>query len=130
MEKIFGEVEETQIITHKVLIPPNVSGKVTWVAEEGDYNIVEAVVKVESESGIKEVAMSHEWPVRVPRPVREFKDANTLLVTGQRVLDVFFPIAKGGYSCHTWKFWHRKDNDTTSNCKVLRCRHHSIHWLW
>ncbi|EGY80805.1 V-type ATP synthase subunit A [Peptoniphilus indolicus] len=94
--EIFGEVEETQIITHKVLIPPNVSGKVTWVAKEGDYNIVEAVVKVESESGIKEVAMSHEWPVRVPRPVREFKDANTLLVTGQRVLDVFFPIAKGG----------------------------------
>ncbi len=94
---VLGTVEETEIITHRVLLPPNISGEVTWVAEAGEYNVVDPVCKVKDESGEEhEVAMSHRWPVRIPRPVTEFLDADQLLVTGQRVLDVFFPIAKGG----------------------------------
>lgn len=94
---VIGTVEETEIITHRIILPPNVSGEVVWIAEEGEYNIVETVCKVKDEAGEEhDVAMSHPWPVRIPRPVSEFLDADQLLVTGQRVLDVFFPIAKGG----------------------------------
>lgn len=94
---IVGTVEETEIITHRILLPPNVSGEVVWIADAGDYNVVEPICKVKDDAGEEhEVAMSHPWPVRIPRPVAEFLDADQLLVTGQRVLDVFFPIAKGG----------------------------------
>ena len=94
---VLGTVDETEIITHRILLPPNISGEVTWVAEAGEYKVVDPVCKVKDESGEEhEVAMSHRWPVRIPRPVTEFLDADQLLVTGQRVLDVFFPIAKGG----------------------------------
>ena len=94
---VVGTVEETEIITHRILLPPNVSGEVVWIADGGDYNVVEPICKIKDEAGEEhEVAMSHPWPVRIPRPVDEFLDADQLLVTGQRVLDVFFPIAKGG----------------------------------
>ncbi|MDY3118101.1 MAG: V-type ATP synthase subunit A [Peptoniphilus sp.] len=94
---ILGTVEETAIITHRILLPPDVSGEVVWIAEAGDYNVVEAICKVKDALGQEhDVAMSQRWPVRIPRPVEEFLDVDQLLVTGQRVLDVFFPIAKGG----------------------------------
>ena len=94
---VVGTVEETEIITHRIILPPNVSGEVVWIAEAGEYTIVEPVCKIKDDAGEEhEVAMSHPWPVRIPRPVDEFLDADQLLVTGQRVLDVFFPIAKGG----------------------------------
>lgn len=94
---VVGTVPETSIIEHRVLIPPAISGKIVWIAEAGDYDVTEVVAKVEDESGEEHaIAMSQEWPVRVPRPVEEFLDADQLLATGQRVLDVFFPIAKGG----------------------------------
>ena len=94
---VVGTVEETEIITHRILLPPNFSGEVVWIADGGDYNVVEPICKIKDEAGEEhEVAMSHPWPVRIPRPVDEFLDADQLLVTGQRVLDVFFPIAKGG----------------------------------
>ncbi|MCD1147790.1 V-type ATP synthase subunit A [Peptoniphilus sp. KCTC 25270] len=94
---IFGEVEETQIITHRILTPPKVKGEIVWIAEPGKYNVVETVLKLKDEEGeIHELAMSHEWPVRIPRPVKEYTDPDTLLATGTRVFDVFFPIAKGG----------------------------------
>lgn len=94
---IFGEVQETQIIRHRVLVPPKKQGEIIWIAEEGDYNIVECVLKLKDSRGVvHELAMSHKWPVRIPRPVDLYKDAETLLVTGTRVLDTFFPIAKGG----------------------------------
>ncbi|MDD7363437.1 MAG: V-type ATP synthase subunit A [Peptoniphilus sp.] len=94
---VVGSVPETSIIEHRVLTPPDVSGEVTWVAEDGEYDITEPVLKVKDEEGEEhEISMSQRWPVRIPRPVDEFLDANELLATGQRVLDVFFPIAKGG----------------------------------
>ncbi len=94
--EILGTVKETEIITHRILVPPNVSGDLVELVEEGDYNIVETIGKVRSENGIVDLSLSHYWPVRTPRPVREYRQVSELLKTGQRVLDVFFPIAKGG----------------------------------
>lgn len=95
--QIFAEVPETDIITHKVMIPPEVSGEVVEILEDGKYNIETVLLKVKDEFGkINEVKMYQNWPVRIPRPVKERLPIDKLLVTGQRVFDVFFPIAKGG----------------------------------
>ena len=95
--QIFAEVPETDIITHKVMIPPEVSGEVVEILDNGKYNIETVLLKVKDEYGkINEVKMYQNWPVRIPRPVKERLPIDKLLVTGQRVFDVFFPIAKGG----------------------------------
>ena len=95
--QIFAEVPETDIITHKVMIPPEVSGEVVEILDNGKYNIETVLLKVRDEYGkINEVKMYQNWPVRIPRPVKERLPIDKLLVTGQRVFDVFFPIAKGG----------------------------------
>lgn len=94
---IFGTVKETEIITHRLLIPLDVKGKITSIVPEGKYNIEEELLEVEDEDGkLHKVKMYQEWPVRVPRPVKNRLPIDRLLVTGQRVFDVFFPIAKGG----------------------------------
>ncbi|MDY3902900.1 V-type ATP synthase subunit A, partial [Peptoniphilus sp.] len=95
--QIFAEVPETDIITHKVMIPPGINGEVVEILENGKYNIETVLLKVKDELGkINEVKMYQNWPVRIPRPVKERLPIDKLLVTGQRVFDVFFPIAKGG----------------------------------
>ena len=95
--QIFAEVPETDIITHKVMIPPEVNGEVVEILENGKYNIETVLLKVKDEYGkINEIKMYQNWPVRIPRPVKERLPIEKLLVTGQRVFDVFFPIAKGG----------------------------------
>lgn len=94
---IFGTVKETEIITHRLLIPIDVKGKITSIVPEGKYNIETELLEVEDEDGIVHgVKMYQEWPVRIPRPVKNRLPIDRLLVTGQRVFDVFFPIAKGG----------------------------------
>ncbi len=95
--QIFGTVEETPLITNRLLIPVGVEGKVTWRIVPGEYNINEVLLKVKDLKGEEhEVKMHQEWPVRTQRPVAERLQIDKLLITGQRVLDVFFPIAKGG----------------------------------
>ncbi len=89
---IIGTVQETKIIEHRIMVPPDVSGKVEWIAEEGDYTIEEPVAKI----GGKEVKMYQRWPVRKQRPFKSKMDPVELLITGQRVIDTFFPITKGG----------------------------------
>ncbi|WP_276906377.1 V-type ATP synthase subunit A [Peptoniphilus duerdenii] len=94
---IFGTVKETEIITHRILIPIDVKGKITSIVPEGKYNIETELLEVEDEDGVVHgVKMYQEWPVRIPRPVKNRLPIDRLLVTGQRVFDVFFPIAKGG----------------------------------
>ncbi len=94
---IFGTVKETEIITHRLLIPIDVKGKITSIVPEGKYNIETELLEVEDEDGkLHKVKMYQEWPVRVPRPVKNRLPIDRLLVTGQRVFDVFFSIAKGG----------------------------------
>jgi len=94
---IFGIVQETSLITHRLLVPVGKEGKVVKVKENGRYNIEEELITIEDSQGIKHsLKMYQEWPVRIPRPVKEKLPINKLLATGQRVLDIFFPIAKGG----------------------------------
>jgi len=95
--EIFGTVQETPLITHKLLVPIGIHGKITKVEKDGRYNINHELVEVEDELGNKHILkMYQEWPVRVSRPAKSRLPMDKILVTGQRVLDIFFPIAKGG----------------------------------
>ncbi|SHJ64943.1 V-type ATP synthase subunit A [Paramaledivibacter caminithermalis] len=94
---VFGEVQETSLIIHRLLVPPGVRGRVKWIIDQGKYNIEEILVILEDESGNEHnLKMYQEWAVRTPRPVNERLPIDIPLITGQRILDIFFPIAKGG----------------------------------
>lgn len=88
---VLGSVQETAIVSHKILVPFGVSGKVTDI-REGDFTITETIARV----GDKEVSMLTRWPVRKARPYKEKQTPDMPMVTGQRVIDTLFPIAKGG----------------------------------
>jgi V/A-type H+/Na+-transporting ATPase subunit A len=94
---IIGSVPETSIVEHKILLEPNLNGTLVKIVKEGDYtlNDVIGIVKNEADEEI-EVKLYHRWPVKFPRPVIERMKPTIPLLTGQRVIDVFFPIAKGG----------------------------------
>ncbi len=94
---ILGSVKETELVEHKIMVPPDTHGTLEWLASEGDYTIEDtiAVLTVPGE-GKKELKMYHRWPVRKPRPVMEKLDPVEPLITGMRVIDTMFPIAKGG----------------------------------
>jgi V/A-type H+-transporting ATPase subunit A len=89
---IIGEVQETNIV-HKIMLPPNVKAGVVKTIRSGDFTIDETVCTLEDGTGYP---MIQRWPVRVPRPVREKMNPVIPLITGQRILDGLFPIAKGG----------------------------------
>jgi len=95
---ILGEVKETEIVVHKILVPPGVNGKVEKVFS-GKKKIEDTVVVLKTEDGKREISMLTKWPVRIPRPVKKKIPPDIPLVTGQRVIDTFFPIAKGGTAC-------------------------------
>ena len=88
---------ETSIITHKSMVPPDVSGTVTWAAENGQYTIQDPICKVKTPGGEEcTLYLAQKWPIRTPRPVALREAISRPLVTGQRVIDSLFPIAKGG----------------------------------
>jgi V/A-type H+-transporting ATPase subunit A len=93
---IYAKIQETPLITHKLMVPPNIKGEVIWVNESGKYNIEENIVKIKDEQNVYELKSYQMWPVRKPRPIKGRKSLNIPLITGQRILDSFFPIAKGG----------------------------------
>lgn len=94
---VIAEVPETKSIVHRVMLPPGVSGTVTTVKPDGKYTICEGIVTIQTENGsTRELTMTQEWPIRKPRPVSDRYPADRPLVTGQRILDTLFPIAKGG----------------------------------
>ena len=94
---ILGVVPETSIIEHKILVPPWVEGEIVEIAEEGDYTVEEVIAKVKKPDGsIEELKMYHKWPVRVKRPYKTKIPPEVPLITGQRTIDTFFSIAKGG----------------------------------
>lgn len=97
--QIFATTDETSFIKHKILVPPNVKGEVIEVLPSGKYTLEDEVVTLKDEDGkIYKLKLYHKWAVRTPRPVKFRMPISKPLVTGQRVLDVFFPIAKGGTS--------------------------------
>lgn len=94
---IFAEVPETRAIVHKCMIPPHLHGTVVSVKEDGQYTVEEPLLKLDTGSGeIVEIPMAQKWPIRTPRPVNQRFAASIPLVTGQRIIDTMFPIAKGG----------------------------------
>ena len=94
---VIAEVPETKSIVHRVMLPPGVSGTVTAVKPDGKYTICDGIVTIQTEDGgTRELTMTQEWPIRKPRPVSDRYPADRPLVTGQRILDTLFPIAKGG----------------------------------
>ena len=90
-----GTVQETAIVSHKIMLPNKMSGKIVEIAE-GDYTVEDVVYKVETEKGVVELTLMQSWPVRVGRPYKRKLSPDIPLVTGQRVIDTLFPIAKGG----------------------------------
>jgi V/A-type H+-transporting ATPase subunit A len=95
--KIVGEVQETTLITHRILIPPNAKpGKVKDI-KSGTYKLDDPIGAYTSEDGEEiPIMLYHRWPVRIPRPILNKEPANVPLITGQRIMDIMFPIAKGG----------------------------------
>ncbi len=95
---ILGAVEETPLLTHKILVPPNYpEATITEIVKEGDYDLEHVIGQANSKNGNKiELKMYHKWPVRKPRPYAERYDPTVPLITGQRIIDTYFPIAKGG----------------------------------
>jgi len=93
---VIGDVKETSIITHKIIVPPDISGKLLSVNKEGEYTIVDDIAIVSTDKGDVKLQMMQRWPVRKPRPVAKKYDPTLPLITGQRVIDTFFPVAKGG----------------------------------
>jgi V/A-type H+-transporting ATPase subunit A len=93
---VIGEVIETSIITHKIIVPPDVEGKLLSINKEGDYTVGDDIAIVSTDKGDIKLQMMQKWPVRKPRPVAKKYDPTLPLITGQRVLDTFFPVAKGG----------------------------------
>ncbi len=96
---VLGEVQETLAITHRILVPVGISGKVKEIVKEGDYVVEDVIAKIETGNGTKEVKMYQKWPVRIGRPYLKKLPPVRPLITGQRVIDAFFPIAKGGTAC-------------------------------
>ncbi len=92
---VLGTVQETEIVLHKIMLPPGVSGKVKEI-KSGEFTILETVAVVETKDGDKEITMMQEWPVRRGRPYAKKLQPDKPLITGQRVIDTFFPISKGG----------------------------------
>ncbi len=95
-----GEVIESSTVVHKIMVPPNVKGTLQWIAGEGEYTVEECIAKVKMPNGtLQELQLMQRWPVRIPRPVKEKVFTDVPMLTGQRILDVFFPVIKGGTAC-------------------------------
>ncbi len=95
---IIGEVKETVLVVQKIMMPPNSKGKVKNI-KDGKFLVTDTICELETENGKVELSMLQRWPVRQPRPYRQRLAPSILLPTGQRVIDTFFPIAKGGTAC-------------------------------
>lgn len=94
---IYATVQESSLIEHRLMVPPEMSGKVVKVAENGKYRLEDEIVSLEDNNGVtRSLRLYQEWPVREPRPMQRRMSIEQPLITGQRVLDVFFPLGKGG----------------------------------
>lgn len=93
---IYAQIQETPLILHKLLVPAGIRGEVVEVLPEGDYRVEDVIVKIKDKDKVKELRGYQIWPVRRPRPTLGYLLPDEPLITGQRVLDFFFPLAKGG----------------------------------
>ena len=95
--QIIAEVQETPVLLHKIMVPPNISGTFANVRSNGEYTISDVIAVVKTEKGkMIDIAMTHKWAVKKPRPFKKRRPVYMPLITGQRVIDMLFPMAKGG----------------------------------
>ncbi|MDY6865336.1 MAG: V-type ATP synthase subunit A [Halobacteriota archaeon] len=92
---ILGTVPESKVITHKILVPAGINGKLSEI-KEGKYTVTDTIAVIQTEEGDKELKMMQKWPVRIGRPYKDKMNPEVPLLTGQRIYDTFFPMAKGG----------------------------------
>lgn len=95
---IVGYVDETEVIRHKIMVPNGVKGKIKELFS-GEYTVTDKVGTIETENGEVELKLMQKWPVRIPRPYSEKMPPQKPLITGQRIIDTLFPIARGGTAC-------------------------------
>ena len=95
---IIGEVQETTLVIHKIMVPAEIEGEIEEI-EEGDYTVEETIASIKTESGISEITMMQRWPVRESRPYKSKLPPTIPLITGQRTIDALFPVGKGGTAC-------------------------------
>ncbi|HDZ19353.1 hypothetical protein LCGC14_1285930 [marine sediment metagenome] len=93
---IIGTVQETQMFEHKIMVPPGISGVLTFIADEGDFTIIDEIFKINVGKEDKSFSMLQKWPVTKSRPYGRKKNPEKPLITGMRVIDLLFPIARGG----------------------------------
>ena len=94
---IIAETQETRAIVHKSMVPPYIEGTVIDVAEDGEYTINDTIVTIKKGNGtIVDLSLTQKWPIRQPRPIAKRYGTTQPLVTGQRIMDTLFPLAKGG----------------------------------
>ncbi len=91
-----GTIKETDRVSHKILVPAGKGGTIKNLTAEGDYTVADSAAEIETASGIAKIDFYHRWPIRKPRPVKQRQPLKIPLVTGQRVIDTLFPLAKGG----------------------------------
>jgi len=96
---VLGTVRETPLVLHKIMVPANIGDARVKAIQEGDFVVTDVICTLETETGEVEITMLQRWPVRIPRPVKQKLPPVEQLVTGQRIIDTFFPIAKGGTAC-------------------------------
>ncbi len=96
---VYGTVQENSVILHKIMVPPKTAGVIVEL-REGDYRVTDRIGKIKYDNGtIHDITLMQKWPVRVARPYREKLPPEDPMITGQRVIDALFPIAKGGTAC-------------------------------
>jgi len=96
---IIGEVQETTLVKHKIMVPPGISGEIVEI-KEGLFTVEDTVARIKSPDGkVVDIIMMQKWPVRKPRPYKEKLLPDIPMVTGQRIIDTFFPVSKGGTAC-------------------------------
>ena len=94
---VYATCPETSIIEHKCMVPPGVCGEVLEVSQDGKYKVHDVILKLKSSDGtIHELTLCQYWPIRTPRPIKSRLSSTIPLITGQRIIDTLFPIAKGG----------------------------------
>ena len=95
---IIGSVDETEVVKHRIMIPPKMAGEIVEI-REGDFTVTDEIGKIKTKDGVKPLALMQKWPVRVARPYDKKLPPYEPLITGQRTIDGLFPIAKGGTAC-------------------------------
>lgn len=95
---ILGLVQETSVIEHRIMVPPGIKGEIISL-NEGDYTVIDKIGEIKTDKGIEDLTLMQKWPVRRGRPYKRKLNPSAPMVTGQRVVDTFFPVTKGGTAC-------------------------------